>query len=213
MDSIFEKITLYDVLGYFVPGSLVMLAVCGIFLSSADNGVPVLYRNYQSLFVYGFILVSYIIGILLSEISRRIMEHGRGNGDLPIADKVIEQALIKAGVIASQDDRSEADRNEGFHAAKYLKLMYNDIQSDSNYKRLHNYASAEVLYKNLALAIPVGAIALCIYFPKCLLGKAAILALGILGMKIAWDRCKRFYQKKQDYAVCCYVEKYCRQQK
>lgn len=204
MDSILEKITLYDVLGYFVPGSLVMLPVCGLVLSS-EEGAAVLYEKYQSLFVYGFIVVSYICGILLSEIGRKIADRVKSEWQFPLPEDKIIQALSKAGVIDVQGDQSGK-----VNVSEYMKQMYNDIQSDSEYKRLHNYASAEVLYKNLVTAIPVSAAVLCIYFPQCLLGKGVVLGLGLFGMWIAWSRCRRFYEKKQAYTVCCYVEKYLR---
>lgn len=204
MDSILEKITLYDVLGYFVPGSLVMLSVSGLILSSVE-GAQALYTAYQSLFVYGFIVVSYICGILLSEIGRKITNHVKSDWQFPLPEDKIIQALSKAGVIDVQEERSG-----GVNVSEYMKQMYNDIQSDSEYKRLHNYASAEVLYKNLVTAIPVSAAVLCLYFPQCLLGKGVVLGLGLFAMWIAWSRSRRFYEKKQAYTVCCYVEKYLR---
>ncbi len=200
MGPIFEKITLYDVLGYFVPGSLVMLTVCGMFLPSADQDGAALYQDYESLFIYGFILTSYICGILLSEISRIIMDRSRENEKPPIPDESIKLALRNAGVIAAQD--------EDIKITDYFKQMYGDIQSDPEYRRIHNYASAEVLYKNLAPAVLISAVILCISFPEGLWGKGIVLISGAAGMRIAWHRGKRFRCKKQDYTVCWYVEKY-----
>lgn len=202
MDAIVEKITLYDVLGYFAPGSLVMIAVCGMFLDKSSQEDAALYQNYENLFVYGFILMSYLCGILLSEVGRRIMKLQANDTEFSVADVKIKQALVKSGIVDSPDAT--------ITITDYLKQIYNDIQSDSTYKRLHNYASAEVLYKNLALAMLISAVILCIYFPESLWGKGIVLVAGIVGMKIAWGRAKRFAQKKLEYAVCSYVGKYLR---
>lgn len=211
MDSILEKITLYDVLGYMLPGSLVMLAVSGKFLISAytyAGGID-FYQDHEKLFVYGFILLSYICGILVSEMSRMIMGWGRKKkgqeenpttGNFPIPDKRIKKALKIAGIIDYQDGE--------ISIVQYLKQMYSDIQSDKEYRRIHNYASAEVMYKNLALAIPISAILLCTYYPDCIWGKVIVLVSGFIGMWISGMRCKRFCRKKQEYTVCWYVEKY-----
>lgn len=201
MDSILERITLYDILGYFVPGSLVMLAVCGMFLSSSDQRGAALYQNYEKLFVYGFILTSYICGILLSETGRKILDRWAGDTEFSVPDESIKRALEKSGAVTFRNE-------EKINTTDYFRQMYNDIQSDSAYKRLHNYASAEVLYKNLSLAMLISAGILCCYFPKCFWGKGVVLAAGIAGMKIAWGRARRFSRKKRDYTVCCYVGKY-----
>lgn len=40
----------------------------------------------------------------------------------------------------------------------YLPMIYGTVQSDEKYKRLHNYASSETMYKNLTAAVLLGGI-------------------------------------------------------
>lgn len=127
-------------------------------------------------------------------------EEDSANGKFPIPDSRIQEALKNAGITDPEEKETNIDQ--------YMKQMYSDIQSDKEYRRIHNYASAEVMYKNLALAIPISAVLLCTYYPDCMWGKGIVLVSGIIGMYISWMRCKRFCGKKQEYTVCWYAEKY-----
>lgn len=209
MDSIFEKVTLYDILGYMLPGSLIMLTIVCVMVINQGTSINQLgdlmslYDKLSGIFWYGFLLLSYLCGILLSEISRMLKpaitfvwskvkeatkrkkqnasekpaedrnEMDRKN--YPVSAEAITAALKNAKVIA--DGNGEED------IEKHISYMYGVIQSDKNYKRIHNYASAEVMYKNMAFAVFISA--------------------GIF-----WHRHKRFCKKKQDYAISWFVEKY-----
>ena len=78
MDSVFEKITLYDILGYLFPGSVLML----LFLFGVDAKTVVGFFekwNVGNGFMYlAFFLVSYLIGIALSELMTYVWKVGFG---------------------------------------------------------------------------------------------------------------------------------------
>lgn len=203
MDSIFEKITLYDILGYFMPGSLVVVAVCGKFIQNYHTQTASLYNEFSSLFTYGFILLSLICGLLISEVSRNVLmwigkkqseKGGYPQIELPVPEQTIKRALVKANIVKE---------SESIDVRAYDGQIYGDIQSDKEYKRVHNYASAEVMCKNLAFAVPISTLIVSSYFYNSL-----IVASGILCCVFFLVRCERFCKKKQKYAIIWYVEKY-----
>lgn len=205
MDSVFEKITLYDILGYIVPGSLIVMSVCGKFLLGSYDDAVSLYENFKGVLTYGFILFSFICGVLVSELSRRwINWKEKKKKEKEKADKfsvpedVIKRALKNANII--EDDIEDVDQ--------YIEYMYGDIQSDKEYKRVHNYASAEVMYKNLAFSTPISMIIVSSYFCGQICIMVPIIIAGMLCAYIFWMRRERFCEKKRRYAVGWYVKKH-----
>lgn len=230
MDSILEKVTLYDVLGYLVPGSLVVLAACGKFLIIDGDGIAKIYENYAGFIIYSFVIVSFVCGILLSEVCKCFLDICKKIREsdkkfikwfkatfkikkdsvaertkteeivFPVPDEIIIEALENAGLIAHHDGEININR--------YLMQMYSDIQSDKNYKRIHNYASAEAMYKNLALAVLISGIIVGTYWGNDICHIAAGAVAGGAGAIIFFHRYIRFGHKKCGYTVCWYVEKY-----
>lgn len=73
---------------------------------------------------------------------------------------------------------------------------------DTNYNRIHNYASAETMYKNLALAVGM-----------VILGIEKMLTLKLVfvlrvGVVVLIRRCVRFADKKAQYSLVGFMEKY-----
>lgn len=205
MDSVFEKITLYDILGYVMPGSVIAVSVCGKVLMNYQEKAVDLYENFNGLFTYGFILFSFVCGVLMSELSRRFLqwrekkiEDDKKKIEFPVPEETVKSALIKANVI----EEPTVD------VKQYLEYMYGDIQSDKAYKRVHNYASAEVMYKNLAPSTLVSTIIVSSCFMRdfCIMG--LIVVFGIICAWCFWKRRERFCEKKQKYVIGWYVEKY-----
>lgn len=215
MDSVFEKITLYDILGYFMPGSLVVIAVCGKVIQGYNAQAVSLYDEFSGLLTYGFILLSLICGLLISEVSRKFLEWREEEQseeeqekkiEFPVPEETIKRALKKADIIKKGDN---------VDVKKYIGQMYGDIQSDKEYKRVHNYASAEVMCKNLAFAVPISALIVSSYFYndfnsicKYIGVMVGIVACGVLCGVAFFKRYERFCKKKQNYAIIWYVEKY-----
>lgn len=205
MDSIIEKVTLYDVLGYMLPGSLVMLAVGGKLYQGTEVWFVESYQDLNGFVWYGFILLSYLCGILLSELSRmckRIMAWvgGKGKIERPVSNEIIIAALKKAEVINSGDTQIDVER--------YMSYMYSVVQTDQNYKRIHNYASAESMYKNLAFAVFLSAVIVSTYSGGYAWGNVVCPLAGGICAVVFWHRHQRFLVKKENYAVSWFVEKY-----
>ena len=234
MDSVLEKITLYDILGYLLPGSVLMLLLLyGLKqdeLTSAQNQ----WRDNQGFLYFVFFLVSYLVGIVLSEMMTQIWKIGKWffkkvrkivkKGDRIIGirrvnrfiqrkeDKRTEKLLIEQIAVALKKSGIKDETgviinsvNDGTFGKRYMQYMYGIIQKYEECKRIHNYASAYVLYKNVAGALLIGAVfILCNcdcrnhwFGVGCILMSLIFIARGI-----------RFQNKKEDYTVIWFLEKF-----
>lgn len=69
MDSVLEKITLYDILGYLFPGSVLVLLIMAGMTAQAREGLLTGWREYPGILWLVFFAVSYLAGIMLSEVA------------------------------------------------------------------------------------------------------------------------------------------------
>lgn len=205
MDSVLEKITLYDLLGYFMPGSLVTLLVGYGILTSGNTAMGKWYQDYTGLVLYAFIVLSFVCGILLAEIGRILlkrMDKEKEVYKLPIPFNIVQEAMEKAGLQYPDFDENRTQ--------KYLKDMYSDIQSDKNYSRIHNYASAKYMYRNMMMAVIVNTLLSGGFFVQrqdyC--SVLWIVPIGVIITYLFWGRYQRFKRRVRDYTVYWYVEKY-----
>ena len=71
MENILEKVTLYDILGYLFPGSVFLIML--VFGMEGDTkDFMERWKEQTALLNLAFILISYLAGVLLSEISEQI---------------------------------------------------------------------------------------------------------------------------------------------
>lgn len=115
----------------------------------------------------------------------------------------IRKALQKSGLITKDISQNQI-------SDEYIQLMYSDIQTDTNYKRIHNYASAEVMYKNMTFALFFGsasAFLISIYF-KSFAEDWVVSVVGVFLAIVFIRRRKRFDEKKKQYTVEWFVKKY-----
>lgn len=217
MDSVVEKITLYDLLGYMIPGSLflIMLYHGCIFKITEDASNT-----------YEIIICSYVCGMAISEVARWISKAIRVGLDNMNSSRISGVAKHFPGTKAYYDDLENGIGSAVIKKAlqhsklvenhigsenlvpKYAKTMYSDIQTDPKYKRIHNYASAEVMYKNIAFAAFLGSV---MTFGICFLkqdNKAIIIAAEIVVCIIFFIRWTRFEKKKEIYTVLWFIEKH-----
>lgn len=205
MDSLFEKITLYDILGYTLPGGFFIILVL-IPLESKDlkDGMELM-EKIGTLSVAAVLIVAYICGIVLSEMARwiiklwnRVRKNVSGLSGKVDKEKIIsalkESKLVEEANLLPTMDGKEIKK-------KYYRVMNATIQIDGKYKRIHNYASAVVLYKNLTCAIAASLVVRYFLWHK--------IWFWYIGLVIVFFvRSKRFEQKVQEYTEVFFVDKY-----
>lgn len=201
--ELLQKLTLYDLLGYTLPGCIFIL-VCGgedrknQLLHIVNKGCG------QGGTIFALICCGYILGIVIAEIMNLILKK---TGQLEISDKMydkyhvnddrINQSLEKAGIIQAAGRASGLELYKLYHGEMYAK-----IQTDEKYFRIHNYASAELLYKNMILVSLMCMISFIL--KQDILG----IVLGVVGVICFYMRWKRFYEKKLGYCLGWFLDKY-----
>ena len=201
--DLLQKLTLYDLLGYTLPGCI-LLTFCGSEMMPywlMQNGE---HENEIFFAIFAFISCGYILGIMIAECMSWILKKA---GKLEISRKAFEtyhvdkericQALEKADILCGG---SNLDGLELFK--RYSGEMYARIQADNKYYRIHNYASAELLYKNM---IFVSAACIVTFMLKNNIWGALIGAAGVKCFAMRW---KRFYEKKMGYCLGWFLDKY-----
>lgn len=206
MSAFLEKITLYDLLGYTIPGfAFLLIMLYGVF--STDTLVLLeTYKNYNGFLAIVLLVASYLVGIAMSELGRML-------------DNIITKVLKKENMPDNMESIKHAMANSKFWEgqsdldvnANAIKMMYSDIQTDENYKRIHNYASAGVMYKNMFTSLLGGNIILLFrhiffginypYFNICF---CVLLFLALIFL-VRW---KRFEGKTNNYTINWFIKKY-----
>lgn len=214
MDGVLEKITLYDILGYLVPGSLLMMLILGGIGQEKMLSYLKQWGDYKGALYFTFLLISYLVGIALSEAMAWVWNCKRFMALIQkvrkclkkenkildgISNEQIANALEKSGISENNDlIKSHVENNFMEH---YFSYVYGFVQKSDDYKRVHNYASAYVLYKNVTGALLLGGIVV-------LFNKRWIGILCIVMSVVFLIRGVKFQDKKNGYAVIWFVEKF-----
>lgn len=233
MGAVLEKITLYDILGYLLPGCVLMILVSYGAGQAGMSLDPGWWSDSEGFGYFVFFLISYLIGIVLSEIMRWVWEvcewlrsvlkqkcpetdsvifsrimsfrkREKGKKRTDIWNEEIEEALLKSGVKSRTDKLKDGMEKESLDK-KYLKYMYGCIQGIDKYKRVHNYASAQVLYKNVAGALLIG-----LFFTQyfCDVDNPWLSVVCIIMGVVFIERSIRFEKKKCEYAVIWFLTEF-----
>ena len=215
MNSIIEKITLYDFFGYLIPGSVFMsLLLVRLILELGSDGLTDL-KDFKSQLTVLFLLWSFLSGLILSELARVISDFAdkRGLKDRYV-NSVKKTANIDGSMLKEAIKKSTRVENgdliQNTDLLNYLQMIYGTVQSDEKYKRLHNYASSETMYKNLTAAVLLGGIPEILFLPQKLQCGiiAGIVVVWILSVILLMRRYYRFRIKKSAYSLIWFIEKY-----
>lgn len=209
--EILQKLTLYDLLGYALPGA-VLLMVYGqddlnVLLDGGAKGGILL------------LLFGFLVGVVISEIMQwveRVLQIFRGEQQwsklckkYSLTAERMGQALKNARMIKVSE--TDAHNISLENCRDYQAAVYADIQTDPKYSRIHNYASAALLYKNMVF-VAVAAVAFFAW-PAAeqidVKGKTIKIVFAILGCVSFFSRWMRFREKKAGYALCWFMDKYC----
>lgn len=209
--DIIQKITIYDILGYVFPGSILVVAVLyrfasGLLFSNMDNGY----------FIALILIIGYAIGMVISEIAKIIEYVVNGDPQYKIdvdnrdnrdeidnigVEKVV-QALRNAGLI--EKNKCNLSKEE---IKKYFTYMYADIQTDDKYCRIHNYASSELVCKNMATTFLISTLILT--FNNNLNFKPEILWIASsISIVTLLKRYRMNKERKYTYTIDWFVGKY-----
>ena len=96
--------------------------------------------------------MGFLFGLLISEVARIIsdcIDRGWFKGQICKKNKRIrsyrynriEKSIEKSGIAENAIIGKDAE------FLRYLPAIYGVVQSDESYKRIHNYASSETMYK------------------------------------------------------------------
>lgn len=215
MNSIIEKITLYDFFGYLIPGSVFMsLLLVRLIQELGSDGLTDL-KDFKSQLTVLFLLWSFLSGLILSELARVISDFvdKRGLKDTYV-NSVKKAANIDESMLKEAIKKSKLVENgdliQNTNLLNYLPMIYGTVQSDEKYKRLHNYASSETMYKNLTAAVLLGGIPEILFLPQKLQCGiiAGIVVVWILSVILLMRRYYRFRIKKSAYSLIWFIEKY-----
>lgn len=210
MSSVIEKITLYDLLGYAIPGTVFIGLIGWACVMRWDIDFLEKYKDYTGYVIAVWLVLGYVFGIVISEIMSSFFElfikdsgwFQKRSAIVGNDYKAIAKALVKAGLI--QNKKEIQSMND---AMKYMTYMYSIIQSDPKYNRVHNYASLELLCKNMAFVFGVGSIAALWCIKECCI-LIVLLALFLISSFMFARRWRKVYWKKRSYTISWFVDKY-----
>lgn len=214
MSSVVEKITLYDLLGYMVPGAVFLFVLVGNYFLTMPKEILQCYEKYVGMIAFVFVVCSYVCGILISELARYVFavytffeKYSLDEIEMKEFEKKLplKKALQESQLIEGQINMADADA-----VKHYTKIMYGDIQADEKFKRIHNYTSAEVLYKNLSMAFLLCAVLAGFGWSSWPAGQVTLPVAGcLIAAFVFMVRSFDFNCKKRRYTLIWFVEKYC----
>ena len=190
MEKVIEKVTLYDLLGYGFPGFFMLFILLIDFINLIPDTTINLVKDHSGIFVVALIVLSHIVGILLSESGKKMHILKGLIQKLPILKRLSQKIYALKGLSsvsgsASQNKNAIYERALEFVNKEDLKAalsksgssydlndertadyIYSVIQVNPEFSRIHSYASAEVMSRNTATACLIGgflALVLCVF--------------------------------------------------
>lgn len=220
MEHIIEKITLYDLLGFGFPGFLMLFILLLEFLKVVPDKAIELMQDYEGMLAVIVIVLNYIVGLLLSEISAQVIIYcSKLHDEMNTIVKRKFDTVDTKDLNAALSNSGSAYKADNEHVFRYI---YSVIQVDPEFNRIHSYASAEVMSKNIAMACLIGgmmACALCFlryvhWFNNGYRCRTQFfVALGLFLCSWLMNKRRiRFFEKRVSYSVNWFILKYHEQQ-
>ena len=224
MGSILEKITLYDILGYLLSGCFLEIIICLEYILEkwiSTDGMLMQQKEaleqFNSFFIVAFIVGGYCLGVILSEGSMLInkklgYENKIEYDNRAITDEILKKAILNTGLVEKQElERRLLAKGTKDSQKIYGNLMYALLQHDEKYKRIHNYGSGKLMYRNLCGAMVVGGIYIIYRIFRMKWFHIWVIVCGIiyiLGIRVLHSRYKKYCAKSQEYVRVWFAEKY-----
>lgn len=200
MDNFFEKFTLYDLLGYTIPGTILLVVMAKDVLIKAYE--LELLENFMIYICLTALVLGYCIGVAVAGVVRAfetvILKSKFCNYEFEkIGYEAIKRALYNAGVI---NENTEVNSEEDVQ--KHLGYMYGEIQSKAKYKRLHNYAAMELFCENMSFVCGLSTVIISIRDNA----SCWIVVCGVLLVCLFGFQANTFNERKDFYAVAWFVK-------
>lgn len=217
--EVLQKVTIYDLLGYTVPGTILVGVIEMCFFYSQLFGDE--YKNYAGYICGATILLGYVAGMFIAELTnvflerrciKKLFENKEELNNIGYA--TILKALEKAGVMEQTSSFAPENQvvqiNQEEQVKKYYRYMYADIQADSKYSRIHNYASSELVCKNSSFVFLISTILILGSQCESLeMGEGiGILIVGIAGTTLLFRRYLKQRDQKNAYTLDWFVQKH-----
>lgn len=203
MDLI-KNLTLYDLLGYTFPGVILLEVIqfhIDVFGKISVDGILAGILG----FVMGIVMAEFMDFIVTAVrgIHRRIRSRNHKLPDagplqkccetIGITREMLTRKLVESGMLPEGMKPSFGEME------KYGKRIYAHIQKDAG-GRIHNYASAVLLYKNLVMVSCVMAVL------GCYSRRIVEIIVGAVCCLAFFRRYRRFDRKVQEYALSWFLE-------
>lgn len=206
--DVIQKLTLYDLLGYTVPGTI-LIVIIGICHIDSELFVCEDFKAYIGYIAVLVIMFGYVVGIIVSEITSKIFgtiykyfTFLNKNSEIDnIGCDVITQALINEGVLKNNQAILSKE-----NIKNYYRYMYAVIQMDSSCVRIHNYASSELVCRNLIMVLLLSLFMLRKYREEWI--NANVVLWGIIGAFFLFLRYVKQKNAKEAYMLDWFVQKY-----
>lgn len=237
MQSLLEKITLYDILGYLFPGTVfeTILAFTYIaeryYLGKKNELICMgkMLDHVQSYIPALIIISGYLLGIIISELSdvldkilttaiKKISKVkflkflSLKENEYGITEEILKRALINSGICTENEINSTLQINENKTLQDlYGRTMYGMLQNDEKYKRIHNYGSGQLMNRNLSYTlIFAGVYIVC----RIIVLKISVVRIFLFGLfylvmiYAVYKRYRKMSNRKSEYVRIWFVEKY-----
>lgn len=204
MDNLFEKFTLYDLVGYTIPGTILLCTTLhNVFMIAYNTKVLKEYNIYICIVT---LVLGYCVGVavcggvkIIRELCVKIIRKVCNIGFAKIGYGAIAKALCNSGIITQEVNIKKEEE-----VLDYLGYIFSEIQVSSDYKRLHNYASMQLFCENMALS---GLVSMIIITAKYynVIAKGYIVA-GFFLVILFLVQAIMFYKRTNFYAVAWFVK-------
>lgn len=206
MSTVIEKITLYDLLGYALPGSLPVFTLAAFKLGEASTEELLRIKDFYALLIFVCIIAGYIVGIVISEFSNVLLNYKEKKlatvclteEKIRVPYNTLAKGLKNAGAVENVEIIGSFEKT-----MEYWGFMYAMISTDAAYKRIHNYASSETMYKNLSAALLVNSLIILISY-----GLSSYILINCICIFLLFLRWKKFWMLKKVYTVYWFIDKY-----
>ncbi len=205
--EVIQKITIYDILGYTFPGVILIVALI------ARYQYKLCELDLENGYIIAFIVIlGYVVGMVISQLAKLpvyLIAISQDEETDKLADEIdrignyaITRALKNAGAI----DNDNVILSKKEIVKRYFKFMFADIQADTYYSRIHNYASSELVCKNMAVTCFISTF--LTYNVQTIIREELWLLFGIISSILLLRRYMMNKDRKESYTIDWFVQKY-----